>query len=220
MSDHEFITKPRVSNGSTFGRWTVIDAKHRRGGHTVATCRCECGAERTVRHDKLLNGTSKSCGCLRAELRVTHGMTASAVRKESHEYWVWNTMVQRCTNPNIKNFSDYGGRGITVADAWLKFEGFFADMGPRPSDLHSLERTNNNLGYIKENCVWAERATQARNKRNNRMITANGETHCLQEWANRLGVNHTAIIQRIRLGWTPEAAVTTPKNSTYNKRPK
>lgn len=201
-----------ISIGSIFGRWKVVSVPvlSQDNKHWMVMCRCECGTERTTRATRLRSGTSKSCGCLRADLKTTHGMTATAVRKESREYWVWNMVVQRCTNPKVKNWMDYGGRGITVCAEWLKFEAFYADMGPRPSNKHSIERTNNELGYNKDNCAWVTRDVQAKNKRNNRMLTAFGKTQHLAAWARDIGAHHTTILARLKLGWTVESAVSTP----------
>jgi hypothetical protein len=202
-------TAHSIELGATFGRWTVT-SRERPASIRRWMCLCECGEIRAVRKEKLLDGTSQSCGCLQRENLTTHGLTTAAVRRESREYWVWNTMIQRCTNPRARNYADYGGRGISVCDRWLSFSNFFADMGKRPSRLHSLERRDNESGYCPDNCYWATRQEQNQNRRNNRWITAQDETKCLAEWARMLGCGNATILARIKLGWSEERAVTTP----------
>lgn len=81
------------------------------------------------------------------------------------EYNSWHQMKQRCLNKNDKRYHDYGGRGITVCEEWMTFEGFFNDMGVKPSPDHSIDRIDNNKGYYKENCKWSDRREQQRNQR-------------------------------------------------------
>src|SRR3990167_1611264 len=109
-------------------------------------CRCECGSIRVVRQYNLLNGNSRSCGCLMKDTVWTHGHTS---RKTgiTDEYRIWATMKQRCSNPKSNSYERYGGRGIKVCRRWVRFENFFTDMGKRPSKSHSIERKNNNKGY-------------------------------------------------------------------------
>lgn len=206
-----------IGNGTVFGYWVSTAETRTIKGRTSMLCRCKCGTEKYVRKSKLLDGSSKSCGCYRRELNTTHGQTGKAVREKSHEYWIWNAMVQRCTNANDAGYKNYGGRGITVCERWGKFENFFADMGARPSDQHSIDRDDNEKGYSPENCAWVDRNTQARNKRNNRFIVCGDDRKTLAEWAHICGVNHSTIIARIKSGWDICRAVKAPKNSTYHK---
>ena len=125
---------------------------------------------------------------------------------------VWRTMHNRCNNKNQKCYPNYGGRGIAVDACWQGAQGFkqfLTDMGPCP-DGGTLERIDNNANYGPSNCRWATRSEQARNKRNNRFLTANGQTKTLQEWANQLGCNHVAILNRLKAGMPEHEAVTKP----------
>lgn len=120
-------------------------------------------------------------------------------------------MKLRCSNPNTKGYSRYGGRGIQVCDRWRdSFSAFLADMGPRPSPRHSVERRNNDGNYEPDNCYWATDAEQTRNTRQNRNYTYNGRTMCLTDWARESGRPRSTLMQRLERGWTLEQAMFTP----------
>lgn len=121
----------------------------------------------------------------------THGMAHTT------EYNIWISMRDRCCNCKDEHFPDYGGRGIRVCERWRKFENFYADMGPRPSTGHSIERKDNDGNYEPSNCVWATKKEQARNKRTTVRITFDGQTRPLAEWAEFLGLNYDLLRQRI-----------------------
>jgi hypothetical protein len=119
-------------------------------------------------------------------------------------------MIQRCTNPNSEKFPSYGGRGITVCDRWLKFENFLADMGEPPPGKQ-IERIDNSKGYEPGNCKWATRFEQARNKRNNRLVTYQGETFCVAEWAEKKGLKIPTLWTRLfKWNWEIERALNAP----------
>ena len=125
---------------------------------------------------------------------------------------VWRTMHNRCYNKKQKSYADYGARGIAVDARWHGAEGyknFLADMGPCPEG-HTLERKDNNANYGPDNCRWATRFEQGRNKRNNRKITVGTETKTLADWARSLGCSHGAILARIKAGMSEQEAVTLP----------
>lgn len=124
-------------------------------------------------------------------------------------YAVWRSMMGRCLRPTHPAFADYGGRGITVSEEWQTFEGFYRDMGDQPPGL-TLERNDNDGPYLLANCRWATRHEQGRNKRNNHLITANGLTLTMAEWAQRLGVSIQVIAWREAAGWSPERTVSEP----------
>jgi len=119
-------------------------------------------------------------------------------------------MKTRCTNERAPAFPDYGGRGISVCPQWSdSFVAFVADMGECPDGL-TIERLDNNRGYEPGNCVWATRQVQNRNKRTTRMLTADGLTLSVAEWAERSGVKLKTICQRLRIGWSEQDAATLP----------
>lgn len=135
-----------------------------------------------------------------------HGMSDSPERR------VWHNMIQRCLNAKTKSYKDYGGRGIRVCGRWLEaFSNFFADMGPRPSPQHTLERKDNDKDYEPGNCCWATRVEQSRNNRRNVRLEFNGQTKVLTDWAKENGLTVTVLWKRLfKLGWTVEQALTTP----------
>jgi hypothetical protein len=120
-------------------------------------------------------------------------------------------MKTRCYNPKATNFADYGGRGITVCDRWRgSFMAFIADMGPRPSPLHTLDRNENSKGYSPDNCRWATGKEQSRNKRNNVFLTFKGRSLTIAAWAEETGISVGRICARLRQGWPVERILTTP----------
>ena len=145
------------------------------------------------------SGKTKSCGCLRriqAAIRfTTHGLRGVP------EYNIWQMMKRRCTKPLDPQFPDYGGRGIKVCASWLdSFAVFYADMGPRPTPRHCIDRKDNDGGYEPNNCHWTTSIPQQNNKRNNKRITIAGRTQTLAQWVSERGLNYKRTEQRIRRG--------------------
>ena len=118
-------------------------------------------------------------------------------------------MIQRCNNPNVNNYINYGGRGITVCQSWGKFENFLSDMG-LPKENDSIERIDNSKGYSKANCCWINKKLQAKNKRNNIRLTANGKTYLMAEWAEITGINIQTLYARYKKGWNHNKIVNKP----------
>jgi hypothetical protein len=158
--------------GRTFGRWRVLGWSHTdRRGATYWHCRCEDGVERAVRASHLVDGSSKSCGCLRREqcgnMSRRHGLSRGPDGKVTRLYAAWTAMRQRCNNPNHRFYYCYGGRedgSIAVSERYEKVENLHADMGHPPDGL-SLDRIDNNRGYEPGNIRWTTQAEQNRNKR-------------------------------------------------------
>jgi hypothetical protein len=194
--------------GESFGLLTVIAYAGHSSAHRVMwDCACECGEKVTVRVDHLRDGGTQSCGCRvkrrMATLNRTHGKSNTPL------YRVWRGMIQRCEDANSPHFQYYGGRGITVCAEWRNsFEAFERDMASGYRAGLSIDRVDNDRGYSASNCRWATDTQQSRNRRFNRLLTFEGETHCVTEWAELIGIKSTTLSERLRRGWPVERALT------------
>ena len=185
--------------GLRYARLTVIaelpdGPNYRR----MALCRCDCGKEIEVIFQNVRRGFTKSCGCTRysdlAAKLFKHGG-----RKVHPEYGPYSSMMTRCYNAKYKLFHRYGGRGIEVCERWRNsFLDFLADMGPKPTPEHSLERKDNDGNYEPGNCVWIPMVEQSRNSSQNVRITYDGRTQILADWARETGIKERTIQFRIK----------------------
>ncbi len=174
-----------------------------RGGNAMWKVQCDCGKVWDVRGSDLRSGNTTSCGC--ARVRIKHGATRAG--KPTREYRTWKNMKTRCFNQNNSEFKNYGARGISVCERWRNsFGNFLEDMGECPPGL-TLERVNNSGNYKPSNCRWATRKEQNRNSRRNRLLTVDGVTRCVSEWAELLNLPSSTIRMRLRRGWTDADAL-------------
>lgn len=202
--------------GVNFGLWTIISASCIHTGKRSVLCRCRCGIERYVRTSVLSRG--KSNGCRNCRMAIVHFKTHGMSR--TPEYNSWHAMIERCYNRSNHAYRLYGARGIRVCKQWRTSpEQFLADMGPRPVGM-TLERRNPTGNYDPDNCCWATRHEQNRNTSRNRLLTFKGQTLCVAEWANELGINKQTIISRLWQGWSIERTLSTParKHKPYKAR--
>jgi len=206
---------PRVNRfvGMKYGRLTAIRYAGTKSGKQVFEWKCDCGATKIIGTYNVTSGITKSCGCIQREVTAkrstVHGLSP---RSGKHPITTaWAGMLDRCENPKGGNWSNYGGRGITVCERWHKSSNFIEDMLPSWKPGLELERNDNSKGYSKENCRWATRTEQNRNKRNLHLLTVNGRTAPISVWASELSPSNMDLIYvRLRRGWTPEQAVTIP----------
>lgn len=198
-----------------YGRLVVTEIIGRQGYTFFCRVLCDCGASKRVCVYSLLSGASTSCGCLRKEMVITRNKTTLKRHGESSkaitpEYRSWTSMLCRCFNKNATGYHNYGGRGITVCKRWLTYTNFIEDMGRKPSKQHTLDRINNNKGYCKSNCRWADKTIQSQNSRTNKNITFKNKTMCMAAWERELGMRWGLLHDRFSRGWTIEQALTTP----------
>ena len=204
--------------GLKFGRVLIVSYCGRRHHSSVWVGRCDCGAEREFASTALLNGTTKSCGCLRREraggLSYKHGQCGGENRKRRPpEYKAWEQMRDRCVNEQHVQWKWYGGKGVVVCDEWVNnFEAFIRDVGPRPTAKHTLDRINSNGNYEPSNVRWATWTQQARNRSNNHMVEYQGRLMPLIEAAEAAGIPYVTVKSRVGSGWSAIDAVTRPVN--------
>jgi hypothetical protein len=202
--------------GKRFSRLLVeSEAGRDKRGAVLWQCVCDCGTQKVVPADQLRSGHTQSCGCLQSEAarrngfaNATHGGCRRG--KRDKEYGVYRQMHTRCENPNSKDYPNYGGRGIKVCERWNKYEHFIADMGPRPSDDHEIDRIDNEGDYCPENCVWTLKRLNLGHTRKSVYMTINGVTKTQSEWADALGMNRMTLWSRKKRGMTDEEAIQKP----------
>lgn len=214
---------PRIDlTGQRFGRLTALEFRPvKRGAKTVVfwRCACDCGAEKEVRADHLKDGRSRSCGCLNVEQArerfSTHGKSSSSI------YSRYRHMLRRCKDPRCPEFKWYGGSGVTVCARWDpdqggSFENFYADMGDPPADGQRWEldkdiKIPGNKVYGPEGCSWVTPLENSTGLRSNRLLTFQGRTQCVAEWAREYSIGSATLRRRIDVsGWSLERALTTP----------
>ena len=133
----------------------------------------------------------------------THGMT------DSRPWLCWRQMRRRCDNPEAKGYKYYGGKGIGYENGWESFEVFWADMKIGYKDDLTLDRIDGKKDYSKENCRWATKKEQMNNKSDNRLISFNGLTLTMSQWADKIGMNYGTLKSRFNnLHLPPEIALT------------
>lgn len=194
-------------SGVQQGSLTVLrDVGKNKHGARMWECLCACGAT-VEKSTNALGGGVSHCGVqcsgpAGGASRVKHGLHATK------EYRLWQGIIQRCTNSKSQHYARYGGRGIKVCRTWAKsFESFLADVGFAPSNLHTLDRKDNNKGYYPTNVRWATRAEQANNRSTNLFDTVKGFTGTLSEISAKFDVRYSVVTQRYRRGLRGEELV-------------
>lgn len=224
--------------GQKFGKLTVIrqapDHICSSGKRdTMWECRCDCGKITQAKTWDLTSGHKVSCGCIRdsdeyrehlSEKATIHG--GSRVGRKERLYRVWCAMIERCGNPHNSHYVSYGGRGIKVCEEWRNSYDAFRTWalangydGQAQRGQCTIDRIDVNGNYCPENCRWVSMDKQANNKRNSHMLTFQGKTQTISEWAKEIGVGATTLLSRIdKRGWSVEKALTTPADPMRRRK--
>ena len=198
----------RLPSGARFGSLVVqrpVVSPH--GGLLRVEVICDCGRWSNVVARDLFSKHTRSCGC--GVVRSLVSRSTSHGMSRTPEYRTWARISNRCGNTRSPAYPYYGGRGILMCARWRdSFEAFYADVGPRLTPKHSIDRIDNNGNYEPGNCRWATPKEQANNRRNNRILTVGGISKTMKAWSECSGVPYQVINDRINsLGWSHERAL-------------
>lgn len=175
----------------------VKEVEKTKNGQRQVLCKCDCGNFKIADLKNLRKGRIKSCGCL----KKGRAKSANTIPRD-RLYKIWGDVIQRCENPKNDKFNRYGGRGIKIHSEWrisyLAFKEWALNNGY--SDNLTIDRIDVNGDYEPTNCRWTTSKVQANNKRNNVLITYNGETHTISEWSDITGIRYSNIQTRFRKG--------------------
>ena len=204
--------------GMVFGRLTVIKRDIEKAGeNTYWICKCDCGNQKSVYSGSLKKMRTKSCGCLQKEMQIInktkHGL------RSTPEYHAWAAIKQRCFNRNVRNYSSYGGRGITMHPEWINsFKSFYDYVGPRPSTHYSIDRIDNDGNYEPGNVRWATITEQANNTRKNIQINHDNKLLSPSAISILTGVNIKTIYTRIYRKYSIKDILKTPIDRQHEKK--
>ena len=226
-------------SGQEFGRLFTVGyagTMRSKSGRSLGpsyVCICSCGKQLIVRGASLLNGNSKSCGCMRTETLKRMGKESiqkilanpkwrghhvhDGRRTELYSHWC--AMKARCNNKNSANWHSYGGRGIKVCDEWQTFPAFRDwAMANGYKDGLTIDRIDNDKGYEPSNCRWVTMKQQSRNTSRNLYFTIDGVRKSFSEWCEEYNVPSRAIYQRLKRGWEIEEALEIPLRITKRSK--
>lgn len=206
-------SKTNDITGKKFGRLTALNlVENEKNDGAYWLFECDCGNKVVRKGSEVKRGKTSSCGCLAKERQQqnfkTHGFFGTRI------YAIWVAMKNRCNNPNVEAYPNYGGRGITYDTKWETFEGFYEDMKDGYENHLTLERIDVDDNYYKENCTWITKSEQSQNKRNTVYIAINKETKTIRQWSNVSGIPYATIHRRYKAGWDESDLLKPVKNKS------
>lgn len=185
-------------------------------GNILWLCKCDCGNEHIVPSGKLVQGKSRSCGCLAKEMHTSqlekHGITTNG---KPRTFIIWAGMKQRCYNPKSVSYKSYGARGISVCSEWLVFENFhkWAMANGYKDDLE-IDRIDNDGNYEPSNCRWVTKSFNRAHQRQSRFFEVFGIRLNISQWCRALEVDRRIAYQHLNVSednfidWIKEKIVT------------
>lgn len=205
----------RDISGLIFGRLTALRFSHYKVETPQWLFRCSCGTEKRIAKSSVTTGLTRSCGCLHMERcrsglnHLKHGQARNGQVSRLHN--LWRRIIRRVDAKVWHEHRYYSSRGIGICEAWRDFKNFdeWAKSTGYDGTL-TIERIDNKKGYAPDNCKWATRKEQARNRSSSRYLTAFGKTRLLIEWAEEYGIKYGTLRRRIDVGVKPEDAILKP----------
>lgn len=176
-----------------FGRLKVLRRSGtNKWGNCMWECVCDCGNLHTVCSSKLIQGKSRSCGCLVKEERgrnlIKHNLFANGFTPRTCV--IWNGMKARCYNPKSPSYKNYGAKGIRICDEWLTFENFHNwAMENGYAEGLQIDRIDNSKGYFPDNCRWVTVTENMRNQTTTRNIEVYGIKLPISAWCKELHIS-------------------------------
>lgn len=187
--------------GNKYGKLIVLEYSYTKAKKRYWKCQCDCGSIVYIPTINLTSGNTKSCGCLKHEIKSNyiHG------KQKTRLYHIWQGMKSRCLNPNSIKFKNYGGRGIKICEEWknnfMSFYNWAIENSYNTNKTRAeqtLDRINNNDDYKPSNCRWTTHSQNCRNRNNNAYLTKDGVSKTIVEWSEELNLNSKIIYERAK----------------------